>query len=136
MRCADKIFAMSAAILLIALSAGCEAGENGTRLRNNSGLTLPQLGALLEEVKHADAAGNSRSCRPTGEAAPSSQTSRLLAGSSIDKVTRAIKAPPYALDPRDFELTIDVGRSDTWLIVTVRVERGRCVGYSLSTMQI
>lgn len=123
--------------LLAAVSLGCEAADSQKPLRNESALTVAQLGALLEEVKHADAVvAGASPCRQTGDAAPSAETGTWLAKSSPRNILRAVKAPPYALDPRDVELTLDIGRSQAWLIVTVRVQAGQCVGYSLSMMYI
>jgi hypothetical protein len=125
-----------AAVLLTTIGTGCEAEEKGGRFRNESGLTVSQLAALLEEVRQADRKQQPSACRPTGEAAPSSQTSTWLAGSNPEKIVRAKKGAPYALDPRDIELTVDIGRKDAWLIVTVRVQSNHCIGYSLSTMYV
>jgi hypothetical protein len=133
---AHRWTASIAAFLLTALSWGCAAEDSGDSLKNNSGLTKAELASLLAEVKGADATGKSASCAPTGEADPSPQTRSWLAASSVEKIISAIKAPPYVLDPRDVVLMVDIGRSDTWLIITVRVQSKRCIGYSLSTRYV
>jgi len=41
---------------------------------------------------------------------------------------------PYADDPRDIEIIIDVGKASRQLVVTIRVQKSHCVGYELTEM--
>jgi hypothetical protein len=126
--------AVAKGFLLIVTSSllAVACAEDASSPSNETNLTSRQLSALLKEVQAADSKPSTADrCKPTGETPREGDTSLLLANASAQRI-RSARKPPWALHPRDIEIRLNTSRPDVWLSVMIRVQSGRCVGYSLA----